>query len=309
MALRKKGKIKSSSPTNPHVLEYLAAVERFSSNTNSPSENECPDAYRATGNMQSLLKEHIVKTKDDKFFASFVEEFRAAADITCTTTGDTTAKIKQENEAEGGATINAPPLSSAQRKILHDLAQETVLNKLDQLFEEYTFATAKDASLTDDLRQQQSNNDESNHHHITEDSLVYGEIDLKGFCHLLQSLPIKPGGKFYDLGGGSGRAVFAARFQEDFDECIGLELLSNLHQLAVSVQSLYKFLYRSELKHRDVSFRCTDLIGRLILRRPWCMRRTSTYRILFNPIIGKCCDRISEFRSLILLKTLLVVLT
>lgn len=216
----KKGKSKSS----PAVVEYLSAVDQLSMGHNE-------DEVRISDNMQSLLREHVVNMKDAAFFAPFVTQFRAVI-------SDEDTNI----------------LSRCQKKLLHGLAEETLLNQLDKLYEEYTFATAKDASLTDDIRRRQ---EESQH---TEDSLVYGEIDLEGFCRLLQSLPLKPGGKFYDLGSGSGRAVFAARFQEDFDECIGLELLPNLHQLATSVQSLYKFLYKHDLKCQNVSFYCTDLL-------------------------------------------------
>jgi len=70
---------------------------------------------------------------------------------------------------------------------LSQLAQKKVLDELNSLYEEYTFATAKDASLTDDLQRRilsRTNVDKNELHH-TEDSLVYGEIDLEGFCDLL----------------------------------------------------------------------------------------------------------------------------
>lgn len=135
------------------------------------------------------------------------------------------------------------------------LAQDIVLSELSSLYEEYTFATAKDASLTDDIRRDSSN---CNH---SEDSLVYGEIDLEGFCQLLNDIPHTSNDVFYDLGSGSGRAVFAARFIGDYKECNGIELLENLHQLASSVQSLYKFQYLHKLIHQHVKFVCSDLLN------------------------------------------------
>mmetsp|Transcript_5499 Transcript_5499/g.8448 ORF Transcript_5499/g.8448 Transcript_5499/m.8448 type:complete len:255 (-) Transcript_5499:717-1481(-) len=144
---------------------------------------------------------------------------------------------------------------------LHQLAQKKVLHELDSLYEEYTFATAKDASLTDDLQRRISKNNGTCEHEHTEDSLVYGEIDLKGFCELLvHHIPHNSDDLFYDLGSGSGRAVFAARFVGDFRECVGIELLSNLHEMASSVRSLYRFQYQHKLIHQNVNFVCSDLL-------------------------------------------------
>jgi hypothetical protein len=44
-----------------------------------------------------------------------------------------------------------------------------------------------------------------------------------------------PGGIFYDLGSGTGKAVFAARFVCDFARCIGIEILDGLHKQAASI--------------------------------------------------------------------------
>lgn len=146
-----------------------------------------------------------------------------------------------------------PAKDNVRRQDFDQLAQDKVLLELNSIFEEYTFATAKDASLTDDVRR-----DTDGQH--TEDSLVYGEIDLRGFCQLLNEIPHTPNDVFYDLGSGSGRAVMAARFIGDFQECIGIELLENLHQLASSVKSLYKFQYQHKLIHQHVQFICSDLL-------------------------------------------------
>jgi hypothetical protein len=41
--------------------------------------------------------------------------------------------------------------------------------------------------------------------------LIYGEIDFLSFISVLKKINLDPGGTFYDLGSGSGRAVFAVR--------------------------------------------------------------------------------------------------
>ena len=141
---------------------------------------------------------------------------------------------------------------------MNQLVQDKVLQELSSLYEEYTFATAKDASLTDDIRREDDNNQKH-----SEDSLVYGEIDLQGFIQLLLTndiIPHSSNDNFYDLGSGSGRAVFAARYIGDYKECIGIELLGNLHNMATSIQSLYKFQYKHKLLHDGINFIHSDLL-------------------------------------------------
>jgi hypothetical protein len=174
-----------------------------------------------TDNVHSLLKD-VMHTKDSKFFDSLV--FNESGEM-------------MENALE-------------------EIAEDKITFELNTLYEEYTFATAKDASLTDDLRRGKT-------HHHSENSLVYGEIEFESFQKLLKCLPppVSHGeGIFYDLGSGSGRAVFTARFTGDFDRCVGIELLPNLHDLAASVNSLYKILYRHKLKWQTVDFYCEDLM-------------------------------------------------
>jgi hypothetical protein len=174
-----------------------------------------------TDNVRSLLKD-VKQTKDSKFFDSLV--FNDTGEM----------------------------MESALDKI----AEDKIAFELNTLYEEYTFATAKDASLTDDFRRDKTDL-------FSENSLVYGEIEFESFQKVLQCLPppiTRGEGIFYDLGSGSGRAVFTARFTGDFDRCVGIELLPNLHQLAASVNSLYKILYRHKLKWQTVEFHCADLM-------------------------------------------------
>jgi hypothetical protein len=53
---------------------------------------------------------------------------------------------------------------------LYRVAQAKAIHELDSLYEEYTFASAKDASLTDDLQRRISNNKNGCDHEHTEDS-------------------------------------------------------------------------------------------------------------------------------------------
>ena len=255
------GKVKKDNKNDPDVTEYLAAVDLWkdyptTASTPPIASNNLQQRqihWSPTDNLQSLLRDVATETHQDaKFFAAFVERYSTAA-------------CRLENSEDD---IKLTSLSPCQQEILCEMAKEKLLHELNSLYEDYTFATAKDASLTDDLRREQkkqmSNQEQPKH---SDDSLVYGEVDLEGFCNLLQSLQAasqqereKKGGTFYDLGSGSGRAVFAARFLGDFQQCIGIELLPNLHQLATSLQSLYKFVYKHKLKSQAIDFYCSDLL-------------------------------------------------
>ena len=50
-------------------------------------------------------------------------------------------------------------------------------------------------------------------------SLIYGEVDFHSFARVLRKINPVPGGVFYDLGSGTAKAVFVARFMHDFKMC------------------------------------------------------------------------------------------
>lgn len=66
-------------------------------------------------------------------------------------------------------------------------------------------------------------------------SLIYGEVDYHSFYRVLRKINAPAGSVFYDLGSGTGKAVFVARLTQDFSRCIGIEVLSALHQRAQKV--------------------------------------------------------------------------
>ena len=70
-------------------------------------------------------------------------------------------------------------------------------------------------------------------------SLIYGEVDFASFYTVLRKINAAPGQVFYDLGSGTGKAVFAARITQDFSKCIGIEILSKLHQQAAKIVDRY----------------------------------------------------------------------
>lgn len=65
-----------------------------------------------------------------------------------------------------------------------------------------------------------------------DESFRYGEIDAVALCEVMDSLPPDANEVFYDLGSGTGRAVFAAALTGRFRRVIGVELLADLHDAA-----------------------------------------------------------------------------
>lgn len=67
---------------------------------------------------------------------------------------------------------------------------------------------------------------------IQDDAFTYGEIEFLSFFSILDIIAPKSHEIFYDLGAGSGKALFAVAFYGDIEKCYGIELLKPLYQLA-----------------------------------------------------------------------------
>ena len=242
---------KKARMTKEQKAQYLTMIENWKTtkSTTVAMANTC----NITANLCHLLKDSI---RNDNIEIDSVM--------------NTTSSTAADNDVDN---TNDDQHHKQQEQALdwNQIAQDKALQELNTLYEEYSYTIAKDASLTDEIRRHQLNkqgkggggdSDEVQQH--SEDSLVYGEIDLHGFCQLLNDCILPHTTKedvFYDLGSGSGRAVFAARFVSDMKECIGIELLENLHNLAMSVASLYKFQYNHKFIHQEVKFVCSDLLN------------------------------------------------
>ena len=139
---------------------------------------------------------------------------------------------------------------------LPELLDGKMNRELELLFSQCSYEEAKAASLSD-----RSDNK------LTHKSLTYGETSFSSFFHIMNTLKRSQqgisGGTFYDLGSGSGRAVFTTRFTQDFDRCVGLELMGNLHDLAITVKDNYEdgsFHDRLRLSSCNVESYCADIL-------------------------------------------------
>lgn len=82
----------------------------------------------------------------------------------------------------------------------------------------------------------------------TEDrSLTYGEVMAEGFLEVLDKAAPRAGETFYDLGSGTGRAVFLAAMAHPFGRLVGIEFLDTLHQAAVAVSARFDAEVRPHL--------------------------------------------------------------
>ncbi len=92
-----------------------------------------------------------------------------------------------------------------------------------------------------------SKNEREERHLNEEKSLIYGEVEYKSFYAILRKVQPIAGGTFYDLGSGTGKAVFAARLTQDFTRCIGIEILQGLHNQAFKITERYNKSFRQLL--------------------------------------------------------------
>ena len=64
----------------------------------------------------------------------------------------------------------------------------------------------------------------------------------------------KPGGKFYDLGSGTGKPVVAAAILHNFDKCFGIEILEGLYSMSLDVAAAYASKGVARLTEQGRSF-------------------------------------------------------
>lgn len=84
---------------------------------------------------------------------------------------------------------------------------------------------------------------------LNDKSFVYGEVKFDTFYNIIQDLGSNnPKGVFYDLGSGTGKAVFLAHLLFDFSKSIGIELIDPLYKASVEVKDLYEKEFRPKLK-------------------------------------------------------------
>lgn len=81
---------------------------------------------------------------------------------------------------------------------------------------------------------------------IKDTSYTYGEVTVYGLHAMLDLLHPASSDVFYDLGSGTGKAVFSAALQYDWQKCVGIEYLPGLYNASQTL--LEKFYEMDEVK-------------------------------------------------------------
>jgi len=93
----------------------------------------------------------------------------------------------------------------------------------------------------------------------TSEDLLYGEIPFKTWEKIVDVVKPKADGIFYDLGSGTGRVVMQSYLMNDFKKCIGVELMTGLHDKAVEVNNTFEKLIKprnpEHFKDRELIFK------------------------------------------------------
>jgi len=125
--------------------------------------------------------------------------------------------------------------SDSKNKFIDELYQvidSRTEDVFDGLFENTGIEVAKHASKSERAEKD-----------LTKDrSLIYGEVEFGSFSQVLRKVctNMPPGGVFFDIGSGSGRGVMVARMTQDFDACVGVELMDGLADLAENIGEKYE---------------------------------------------------------------------
>ncbi len=84
-------------------------------------------------------------------------------------------------------------------------------------------------------------------------AFTYGEVLPDSFYQMLSMVKPKQGETFYDLGSGTGRAVFLAHLLFPFQKSVGVEILGELYKTAASVKSRFETSFKSTLPQEKQS--------------------------------------------------------
>ncbi len=90
---------------------------------------------------------------------------------------------------------------------------------------------------------------------LHDQSYVYGDVTFDGFVDLLDSLQVKAGSTFLDLGCGVGKPMVCAYLTQPFSHVYGIEILSDIAKIARgSFLALTKSLQRIEVLSKQTYY-------------------------------------------------------
>lgn len=96
---------------------------------------------------------------------------------------------------------------------------------------------------------------------INDRSLTYGEINFESFYQILTRISPKKEETFYDLGSGTGKAVFAAHLLFDFQKAAGIEILEDLYKTSLLIKEKYENQIRPNLNEEKPTGKIEFVLG------------------------------------------------
>ena len=95
----------------------------------------------------------------------------------------------------------------------------------------------------------------------TDQSLTYGEIYFDTFYEMLKKIKPKEEEVFYDLGSGTGKAVFAAHLLFPFSKTVGIEIIPKLYKTSKNILEKYEKEIRPTILEKNNKQRIDFILG------------------------------------------------
>jgi len=92
-------------------------------------------------------------------------------------------------------------------------------------------------------------------------SLTYGEILFDSFYEMLKKVQPKAGEAFYDLGSGTGKAVFATHLLFPFSKTVGIEIIPELYYASKNILEKYEKEIRPKILEKNNQQRIDFILG------------------------------------------------
>lgn len=172
--------------------------------------------------------------------------------------GDTTAGAGAgEADDDEEARFDRAQLYEKQRRAYEAQVLERATTLLGSIYAEYP--TARVA--------QQLSRAERALHHWSAPSLAYTELETVSFHRVFTKLhrlgwADTNEGRFVDIGAGVGKTVFAAcLFHEHWRQCVGIEILTTLHQVSVRIKDTCWHDVKKELSQSQQDIDVQFLLG------------------------------------------------
>lgn len=127
-------------------------------------------------------------------------------------------------------------------------------------------------------------------HNLSSKELTYGEVEFDSFNEILDSAEPNKGDIFYDLGCGTGKAVYIAALRNMFSECIGVEILDEVYETAVGLRKIF-YSEAPEITTK-VSFIHADLLKVPFMNADIVFLPSTCFDMSFMSLFADACEEL-----------------